>query len=146
MRTLNGAKAARPDACAGAMCSRPRRRHHSVPQPRVLYFTSAPVPRAGEKRSVGELSNLPHLMTPVFILQIWFMGLLSLGIVGGAVYAAHEWQGRSWGWDPVRQQSVFAPHLGWNEDTLLLAVAVALVLVALFGGSIVQAVVRLSLP
>ena len=85
-------------------------------------------------------------MTPVFILQIWFMGLLSLGIVGGAVYAAHEWQGRSWGWDPVRQQSVFAPHLGWNEDTLLLAVAVALVLVALFGGSIVKAGVRLSLP
>jgi hypothetical protein len=40
-------------------------------------------------------------MIPIFILQTWLLGLLSLGVVGGAVYLAYEWQQRSWGWDPV---------------------------------------------
>ena len=37
-------------------------------------------------------------MIPIFILQTWLLGLVSLGVVGGAVYLAYEWQQRSWGW------------------------------------------------
>lgn len=82
-------------------------------------------------------------MIPVYILQMWFLAVLSLGILGGAVYAAREWQERSWAWDPVRQQSVFAPHWGWNEDTAMFALAAGLLFVTLFGGTLVKGLVRL---
>ena len=29
-------------------------------------------------------------MIPIFILQTWLLGLLSLSVIGGAVYLAHE--------------------------------------------------------
>ncbi|MDB6003403.1 MAG: alpha/beta hydrolase [Prosthecobacter sp.] len=82
-------------------------------------------------------------MIPTFILQMWLLGVVSLGLLGGAIYAGREWQERSWGWDPVRQQSVFSPHLGWNEDTALLALALGAGIVVLFGGSLIKAVLRL---
>jgi pimeloyl-ACP methyl ester carboxylesterase len=68
-------------------------------------------------------------MIPTFILQTWLLGLFSLGVVGGAVYFAHEWQQRSWGWDPVLKQSV---------------IAIGLVVLALAGGMIVKAILRLT--
>lgn len=85
-------------------------------------------------------------MIPILILQTWLLGLLSLGLLTGAVFAAREWRDRSWGWDPARAQSVFSPDLGWNEDTAILALAVALAVVVLFGGSLVKGVIRLLRP
>ena len=41
-------------------------------------------------------------------------------------------------------ESVFAPNFGANEETMLLAGAVLLVIVVLFGGSIIKAVLRLA--
>ena len=83
-------------------------------------------------------------MIPIFILQTWLLGLLSLGVVGGAVYLAYEWQQRSWGWDPVLKQWVFSPNFGSNEETMLFAVAIILTLIALAGGTIVKGILRLT--
>jgi pimeloyl-ACP methyl ester carboxylesterase len=85
-------------------------------------------------------------MIPIFILQTWLLGLLSLGFVGGAIYLAYEWQQRSWGWDPVLQQWVFAPDFGWNQETMLFAAAIVLTLVAFAGGPIIKAILRLTKP
>jgi hypothetical protein len=63
-------------------------------------------------------------MIPIFVLQTWLLGLFSLGVIGGAVYLVHEWQQRSWGWDPVLKQSVFAPNFGSNEETMLFAATI----------------------
>ena len=83
-------------------------------------------------------------MIPIFILQTWLLGLLSLGVVGGAVYLVYEWQQRSWGWDPVLKQWVFSPNFGSNEETMLFAVAIILTLIALAGGTIVKGILRLT--
>lgn len=83
-------------------------------------------------------------MIPIFILQTWLLGLFSLGIIGGALYLVHEWQQRSWRWDPVLEQSFFAPNFGLNEETMLLAIALILMLLALGGGTIVKAILRLT--
>jgi pimeloyl-ACP methyl ester carboxylesterase len=83
-------------------------------------------------------------MIPTFILQTWLLGLFSLGIIGGALYLVHEWQQRSWRWDPVLEKSFFAPNFGLNEETMLLAIAIILILLALGGGTIVKAILRLT--
>jgi pimeloyl-ACP methyl ester carboxylesterase len=83
-------------------------------------------------------------MIPTFIFQVWILGLFSVGLIGGMIYLAHEWQQRSWEWDTTRMELVFAPNFGRNEETMLLAAALILLLVALFGGSIVKAVLRLT--
>jgi PAS domain S-box-containing protein len=83
-------------------------------------------------------------MIPIFILQTWLLGLVSLGVVGGAVYLAYEWQQRSWGWDPVLKQWVFSPNFGSNEETTVFAVAIILTLIALAGGTIVKGILRLT--
>jgi pimeloyl-ACP methyl ester carboxylesterase len=83
-------------------------------------------------------------MIPIFILHTWLLGLFSLGIIGGALYLVHEWQQRSWRWDPVLEQSFFAPNFGLNEETMLLASALILILLALGGGTIVKAILRLT--
>ena len=83
-------------------------------------------------------------MIPIFILQTWLLGLFSLGIIGGALYLVHEWQQRSWRWDPVLEKSFFAPNFGLNEETMLLAIALILILLALAGSTIVKAILRLT--
>ena len=83
-------------------------------------------------------------MIPVFILQTWLLGLLSLGVVGSAIYFGYEWQQRSWGWDPVLKESVFAPNFGLNQETMLFAAAIILTLFALAGGMIVKGILRLT--
>ena len=83
-------------------------------------------------------------MIPIFILQTWILGLLSLGVVGGAIYLAYEWQQRSWGWDPVLKQWVFAPHFGLNQETMFFVSAIILTLLALTGGMIVKGILRLT--
>lgn len=81
-------------------------------------------------------------MIPIFILYTWLLGLISFGIIGGTVYLGHEWQQRSWVWDPVAQQSFFTPTLGWNEETAMLAGAITLLFIALAGGTIVRGILR----
>jgi pimeloyl-ACP methyl ester carboxylesterase len=93
----------------------------------------------------GRVRTCAH-MIPVFILQIWLLGLLSLGVVAGAVYLAYEWQHRSWGWDPLLQRWVFAPDFGWNQETMLFVAAVVLTVIALAGGPLVKAILRLTKP
>ena len=83
-------------------------------------------------------------MIPVFILQTWLLGLLSLGVVGSAIYFGYEWQQRSWGWDPVLKEWVFAPNFGLNQETMLFAAAIILTLFALAGGMIVRGILRLT--
>jgi hypothetical protein len=76
-------------------------------------------------------------MIPIFILQSWLSGLFSLGVIGGAVYLAHEWQQRSWGRIQCLN-SRFAPNFGSNQERMLFAVAMILTLLALAGGTIVK--------
>ena len=83
-------------------------------------------------------------MIPTFILQTWLLGLLSLGIIGSAFYLAREWQQRSWVWDPVLERWFFAPDFGANQETMLLVIAIILIGVALAGGTIVKAILRLT--
>lgn len=83
-------------------------------------------------------------MIPVFILQVWLLGLFSLGLIGGAVYFGRECYQRSWGWDEARRQSVFLPDFGMNQETLLLGGAVVLALLALAGGPIIKAILKLT--
>ena len=90
------------------------------------------------------MTGKPTTMIPIFILHTWLFGLVSLGMIGGAVYLGHEWQRRCWGWDPVAQKSVFEPHFGWNSDTALLAAWVVLTVVALFGGALIRGILQLT--
>lgn len=83
-------------------------------------------------------------MIPIFIFQIWFLSLLSAGLVGGMIYLAHEWQQRSWRWDEALQRSVFAPDFGANEDTLIFAGALLLLFLILMGGSLIKAILLLA--
>ena len=83
-------------------------------------------------------------MIPIFILQTWLLGLLSLGVVGGAVYLAYEWQQRSWGWDPVLKQWIFTPNFGLNQETMFFVCAIILTLLALAGGMIVKGILSLT--
>lgn len=82
-------------------------------------------------------------MIPTFILNIWLLGLLSFGVIGGGIYLAREWSRRSWSYDPALQQSFFDPQFGFNEPTLLLAAAIALLVIAFAGGLIVRGILRL---
>ena len=85
-------------------------------------------------------------MIPIFILQTWLLGLLSLGVVGSAIYFGYEWQQRSWGWDPVLKEWVFAPNFGLNQETMLFAAAIILTLFALAGGMIVKGILTADRP
>ena len=78
-------------------------------------------------------------MIPTSILRVWFFGLFSFVLIGIGIYCSHEWYRRSWGWDFEYQRSYFYPHWGFNHPTLFLAVAVGLLLWALFGGLIIRA-------
>jgi pimeloyl-ACP methyl ester carboxylesterase len=83
-------------------------------------------------------------MLPTQILSIWLLGLLAIGIVFGGARFAYDWYRRSWSFDSVLQQSVFAPEFGWNEPTLYFAVALLLFLVAFAGRTLVRWALRLT--
>lgn len=85
-------------------------------------------------------------MIPSFLLTIWLSGLLAIAVFGGAAYWGHEWFQRSWNWDQVAGASVFAPALGLNATTALLALALALGLVAVAGRPLVLAWLRFASP
>lgn len=83
-------------------------------------------------------------MIPTAIFAMWLLGLLSAAVLAGAIYLGHEWQARSWHWDETARQSFFAPDLGWNEPTAILLGAAALGLVAVAGGPLLKAILRLT--
>jgi hypothetical protein len=55
----------------------------------------------------------------------------------------HKWYQRAWSYDFNLQRSYFDPHIGYNHETLLLVVAVALLFWVLVGGVIVRGVLSL---
>ena len=61
-----------------------------------------------------------------------------------AIWLTHEWYSRSWGWDEAAQRSIFAPDLGWNQPTALLAAAALLALLVLAGGPLLKLILRLT--
>jgi pimeloyl-ACP methyl ester carboxylesterase len=75
-------------------------------------------------------------MIPSSIIRIWFLGLFSWVLLGVGIYLGHEWYRRAWSYDYNLQRSYFDPHIGYNHETLLLVVAVALLFWVLLGGVI----------
>lgn len=83
-------------------------------------------------------------MVPSFILQIWLLGLGSVGLITGAAFLAREWSIRSWIWDEALSRSVFSPEFGANPATWMLAAGVFLVVVALAGAQILKGLLLLT--
>ena len=83
-------------------------------------------------------------MVPSFILQIWLLGLSSVGLITGAGFLAREWSVRSWIWDEGLSRSVFSPNFGANPATWMLAAAVFLAVVALTGAQILKGILLLT--
>jgi pimeloyl-ACP methyl ester carboxylesterase len=73
-------------------------------------------------------------MIPTAILSMFLMGLGSFILLGAGGYMAYLWYDRAWQYDPLLKDFVFAPSIGWNEPTLLLAAAAFLLLWAMLGG------------
>jgi pimeloyl-ACP methyl ester carboxylesterase len=83
-------------------------------------------------------------MIPTAIMFIWFSGLLSLGIIGGAVYLLREWYRTAWVYDRLLDRTVFNPDIGLNVPTALLVGGLLLLLWAVAGGLLVRLVLRLT--
>lgn len=83
-------------------------------------------------------------MVPVIFLQIWLLGVIALGLIGGTGYLGHEWYQEASKWDEVSQRAVFAPDFGANHETLLLAAALLLGLVVLGGRPIIRSITSLT--
>jgi pimeloyl-ACP methyl ester carboxylesterase len=83
-------------------------------------------------------------MIPTAVILIWFSGLLSLGIIGGAVYLLREWYQLAWVYDSLRDQVVFNPDIGLNMQTALLVGGLLLLLWAVAGGLITRLLLRLT--
>ena len=67
-------------------------------------------------------------MLPTSIIFMWLQGLLSLSILGGGIYALWEWVERARDYDPDLGRAVFDPNLGFNGQTALLVLGLALLL------------------
>jgi pimeloyl-ACP methyl ester carboxylesterase len=83
-------------------------------------------------------------MIPTAIIFIWFSGLLSLGIIAGAVYLLREWYQTAWVYDAVLDRTIFDPHIGLNVPTALLVGGLLLLLWAVAGAIIVRLLLRLT--
>ena len=83
-------------------------------------------------------------MIPIFILQTWLLGLLSLGVGGGCGLSRVRVAATFVGWDPVLKQWVFTPNFGLNLETTFFASAIILTLLALAGDMIVKGILRLT--
>ena len=79
-------------------------------------------------------------MIPTFVLSIWLTGLWSFGLIGGGGYLAWRWYRAARHYDPDLDRYIFNPHLGWNEETALLAAAIILIAWAFAGGLIRRAI------
>jgi pimeloyl-ACP methyl ester carboxylesterase len=72
-------------------------------------------------------------MLPNLILLQWLQGLLSLGILGGGIYALWEWVQKARIYDADLDRYIFDPNWGLNGQTALLALGVGLLLWTLAG-------------
>jgi pimeloyl-ACP methyl ester carboxylesterase len=77
-------------------------------------------------------------MLPVLIISVWLAGLLSFGIIGGGIYLSYEWYRRAWAYNPQLDRYDFAPNLGLNVPTALLAAGILLLVWAVAGGVIIR--------
>jgi pimeloyl-ACP methyl ester carboxylesterase len=77
-------------------------------------------------------------MIPVFIISIWLLGLLSFGILGGAIYLLYEWYQRVWTFDPNLNRYIFDPDFGFNMLTAMLVAGLTLLLWTFFGALILR--------
>lgn len=84
------------------------------------------------------------VMVPTAIIFIWFSGLLSLGIIAGAVYSLREWYQTAWVYDSLLDRMVFNPDIGLNAPTALLVGGLLLVIWAVAGGLLVRLFLRLT--
>lgn len=82
-------------------------------------------------------------MIPASILFVWISGLFAFALIGGGLYLGREWYQQAWAYDRALGRAVFDPDLGLNEETALLAAAVALLAWALLGGLILRLVMGL---
>lgn len=82
-------------------------------------------------------------MIPSFIVQIWLLAIVSIGLIASAAYLAHRWLERSWSWEPTVSESLFAPDLSSAEGVSLLAAAIIILLVILAGRPLVMALMKL---
>ena len=84
-------------------------------------------------------------MIPSSIFRIWFLGLFSWILLGAGIYVGHKWYERAWSYDFDHQRSYFDPHIGYNHETLLLFIAVALLLWVFAGGLVVRGILGVFL-
>ena len=84
-------------------------------------------------------------MIPTSIIRIWFLGLFSWILLGAGIYLSHKWYQHAWSYDFKLQRSYFDPHIGYNNETLLLVLAAGLLLWILAGGVIVRSILSLIL-
>ena len=82
-------------------------------------------------------------MIPTAVMFIWFSGLLSAGIIAGAVYLLREWYQTAWVYDAVLDRAIFNPAIGLNGPTALLVGGLLLLIWAIAGGLIIRLVLRL---
>ncbi len=83
-------------------------------------------------------------MIPTSIIPIWFSGLMSLGIISGAVYLLREWYRTAWVQDTPLDKMIFSPDIGLNAPTALLVGGLLLLIWAVAGGLLVQLFMRLT--
>jgi pimeloyl-ACP methyl ester carboxylesterase len=67
-------------------------------------------------------------MLPISLIYQWLQGLLSLGILGGAIFALWAWVQRARTYDTALDRYVFDPNWGLNGETALLALGLGLLL------------------
>src|SRR3712207_290597 len=77
-------------------------------------------------------------LIPTAIITVWLLGLLAFGLIGGGSYLIYEWYRRAWAYDPQLDHAVFAPTLGFNGPTALLAAGIALLVWAVAGRLLVS--------
>ncbi len=83
-------------------------------------------------------------MIPTSIIPIWFSGLMSLGIISGAVYLLREWYRTAWVQDTPLDKMIFSPDIGLNAPTALLVGGLLLLVWAVAGSLLVQLFMRLT--
>jgi pimeloyl-ACP methyl ester carboxylesterase len=82
-------------------------------------------------------------MIPSSIVRVWFPGLFSWVLLSAGIYFGHKWYQGAWSYDFNIQRSYFDPHIGYNHETFLLVLALALLLWVLAGGVIVRGILSL---
>jgi pimeloyl-ACP methyl ester carboxylesterase len=78
------------------------------------------------------------VMVPSIIITVWLCGLLSLGLIGGGAALVWNWYRNAWVYQPALDQTIFAPQIGLNWPTAMLACGIILLIWALAGGLLLR--------